>query len=96
MLVCLPPSLPGGGCQGDEQGLKDSPNVNDWALFGDEEVHGRQDEQAVEHQTKHHGDGIETQLLPHGRRIAHLQDLTGHQEHDAKREVPGGMRTAGA
>lgn len=34
-------SLPGGGCQGDEQGLQDSPYVNDGALFGDEEVHGR-------------------------------------------------------
>lgn len=47
----------------------------------------------MEHQTKHHGDGVETQLLPHRRRIAHLQDFTSDQEHDTKREVPGRTST---
>lgn len=69
--------LPGGGCQGDEQGLQDPPYVDDGALFGDEEVHGGQNEQAVQHQPEHHGDGVEAQLFSHRRRIAHLQDFTG-------------------
>lgn len=81
--------LPGGGCQGDEQGLQDSPDVDDGALFGDEEVHGGQDEETMQHQAKHHRHGVEAQLLPHGRWVAHLQDLAGHQEDDAERKVPG-------
>lgn len=88
-LTVLLISLPGGSGQGYKQGLQDSPDVNDGALFGDEEVHGRQDEQTVQHQTKHHGDGIKTQLLPHCRGITHLQDFTSHQENNAEWKVPG-------
>jgi len=84
---------PGGGGEGDQQGLQDAPDVDDGALLGDEEVHGGQDEEAVQDEAEHHRDGVEAQLLPHRRRIAHLQDLARHQEHDAKREVPGGTWT---
>lgn len=81
--------LPGGGCQGDEQGLQNSPDVDDGALFGDEEVHGGKDEETMQHQAKHHRHGVEAQLLPHGRWVAHLQDLAGHQEDNAEWKVPG-------
>lgn len=71
-LLGLRCRLPGGCCQGDEQSLQDSSYVNNGALFGDEEVHGGQDEEAVEHQPEHHGHSVEAQLLSHGRWVAHL------------------------
>ena len=76
--------------------MEDSSYVNNWALFGDEEINGRQDEQAMQHQTKHHSDGIETQLLSHGRWITHLKNLASHQEYNAKWKVPGRARTVRA
>lgn len=80
--------LPGGSGQGDEQSLQDASDIDNGTLLGDEEVHGRQDEEAMEHQTHYHCDGVKAQLLPHGRGVVHLKDLTGNQEHNPKREVP--------
>lgn len=42
----------------------------------------------MQHQAKHHRHSIEAQLLPHGGRVAHLQDLASHQEDDAEWKVP--------
>lgn len=92
--VCSHFPLPGGGCQGDEQGLQDSPYINDGALLGNEEVHGGEDKEAMQHQTKHHGNSIEAKLLSHGWWITHLQDLPSHQEHNAEWEVPGRTGTS--
>ncbi len=85
VFVCV---VPGGRGQWDEQGLQDSSDVDDGALLGDEEVHAGQDEETVQNEAHHHSDGVKAQLLPHRGRVAHLQDLTGHQKHDAEREVP--------
>lgn len=82
------PQLPGGGGQGDEQSLQDSSDIDNGTLLGDEEVHGWQDEEAVEHQTHYHRNGVKAQLLSHGGGVVHLQDLTGYQEHNPKGEVP--------
>lgn len=81
-------NLPGGRGQRDEQGLQDAADIDDRALLGDEEVEGGQDDEAVQHQSHDHCDGIEAQLLTHGRGVVHFQDLSCHQEHDAKGEVP--------
>lgn len=35
--------LPGGGCQGDEQSLKNASDVDNRAFLGNEEVHGWED-----------------------------------------------------
>lgn len=83
------PLLPGWGGQRDEQGLKNASDVNDGALLCDEEVHGWEDEQTVQHQAHNHSDGIKAQLLSHGRRVVHLQDLTCNQEDYTKGEIPG-------
>lgn len=80
--------LPGGGSQGDEQSLQDASDIDNGTLLGDEEVHGRQDEEAVEHQTHYHRNGVKAQLLSHGGGVVHLQDLTGNKEHNPKGEVP--------
>lgn len=60
------PLLPGGRGQGDEQSLQNASDINDGALLSDEEVHGREDEQAVKHQAHYNRNGIKTQLLSHG------------------------------
>lgn len=79
---------PGWCSQWDEQSLKNASDVNDWALFGDEEVHGGQDEETMDDQPGNHGDGVETQFLPHCRRVVHLQDLASYQEDNPKWEIP--------
>lgn len=58
--------LPGGRGQGDEQSLQNASDINDGALLSDEEVHGREDEQAVKHQAHYNRNGVKTQLLSHG------------------------------
>lgn len=88
-LSALPPELPGGGGQRDEQSLEDSTDEDNGVLPGDEEVEQGQDEEAVDHQPAHHGHGIEAQLFPHCLGVIHLQDLPGDQEDNAKGEVPG-------
>lgn len=90
------PGLPGGGGQCDEQGLEDTTDEDNGVLFGNEEVEQGQDEEAVDHQPTHHGDGIEAQLLSDSCGVIHLQDLAGDEEHNAKREVPGGGVAAGS
>lgn len=57
--------LPGGSGQGNEQGLQNSPDINDGAFLGDEEVHGWKDEEAMQHQPHYYCDGVKAQLLPH-------------------------------
>lgn len=52
--------VPGRGGQRDEQSLEDSPDVNDWAFLGDEEVHAGQNEEPMQDQTHHHGDGVKS------------------------------------
>lgn len=64
--------IPGGGGQSNEQGLKDPSDEDDRILLGDKEVHHWQDEQPVHNQAAHHGNGIETQLLPNGRGVVHF------------------------
>lgn len=43
------PGLPGGGGQGNKQGLEDASDKDNGVLFGDEEVEQGQDEEAVDH-----------------------------------------------
>lgn len=58
--------LPGGGGERDEQSLQNPSNVHYGTLLGDEEVHGREDEKAMEHQAHDHSDGVKAQFLSHG------------------------------
>lgn len=44
----------------------------------------------MDYQPDNHGDGVETQFLPHRRGVVHLQDLASHQEDDPKWKIPAG------
>lgn len=91
-----PSGLPGGGGQCDKQGLEDAADEYNGVLSGNEEVKQGQDEEAVDHQPTHHGDGIEAKLLSDGCGVVHLQDLASDEEHDAEGEVPGGRVWTGS
>lgn len=80
--------VPGWCCQRDYESLQQPSDVGEGVLPSEEVEEERQQDQAVHEQAWQDRDEVHAQLLSQVSRIMHVQDLSRHQEHDTKGEVP--------
>ena len=83
-----PGCWPGGGGQGDHQGLQQPSDVGEGVLPGEDKVEEREEDESVDEEASEHGDAVPAQLLPQRARVLHVQDLSSHQEDDSEWKVP--------
>lgn len=69
--------------------MQQASDEDEGVLPGYQKVERGQDEDGMHQQAADHRDGVHAQLTAHGRDVVHLHNLTGDQEEDAHRCVPG-------
>lgn len=84
--------LPGAGGEGGGEGRNEARQETERVLARGGEVDERQDDASVKDMAQDRGEDVFSQTGDQKNHIFHLYNFTGHQEYDAKRDVPENQR----
>ena len=84
--------LPGAGGEGGGEGSNEARQETERVLARGGEVDERQDDASVKDMAQDRGEDVFSQTGDQKNHIFHLYNFTGHQEYDAKRDVPENQR----
>lgn len=81
-------SIPGAGGKGSGEGGDEAWQETERVLACEAEVDERQDDASVDDVAQDRSKDVFSQTSDQKNHIFHLNNLTAHQEHDAKRDIP--------
>lgn len=86
-------SIPRWRGQCDDKSLQQTTDIREGVFSSEEEEEERQQDEAVHKQTRQDRDEVHAQFLSQVSRVMHVQNFSGHEEHNSKRKIPAQRRT---